>query len=419
MPFQAQRGTQDVLPTESHRWQWLERKFLALASLYGYREIRTPVFEDEGLFTRTSGETSDIVTKQMYNFVDKGGRPLALKPEGTAPIVRSVIEHNLCPSGTVSRLSYVTPIYRYERPQKGRLREAHQVGLELIGSPSMAADAEIIEITVRFYEKLGISELNVMLNCLGRDECRERFREAILKHAAKYLEGQVPEVREKAERNPLRLLDSKDPEIQELMATGPVVLDYLEDECKGRFEELQKLLKGADIQFCVDPAIVRGLDYYTETVFEVQSSKLGSQSSLCGGGRYDGLVKELGGPPTPSVGVAMGIERALIVLEAENALPPLPPFQAFVAYTGAETREEAQKLVSELRKAGVSALIDVDGKSLKSQLRQADRSGVSHVLVVGEEELARGAVVFRDLATSEQRDVPKGELLELFGKGSA
>jgi histidyl-tRNA synthetase len=415
MPYQAPRGTQDVLPTESHRWQWLEREFLDLSLLYGYREIRTPVFEDEALFTRTSGETSDIVTKQMYNFVDKGGRDIALKPEGTAPIVRSVIEHNLCPTGTVSRLSYVTPIYRYERPQKGRLREAHQVGLELIGSSAVAADAEIIEVTVRFYERIGISDLVVKLNSLGRDQCRASFREAVLSHAAEYLAAQPEEYQEKSKKNPLRLLDSKDPEVQGLMANGPSVLDYLEDESKSHFAQLQKMLSDVGIGFEIDPSVVRGLDYYSDTVFEVQSTKLGAQSSLCGGGRYDGLVKELGGPPTPSIGVAMGIERALIVLEAEEKLPPLPSIRVFVASTGPETESVAREIAAQLRAEGISALIDIDAKSLKSQLRQADRSGVSTVLVVGEEELARGAVVVRDLATSEQQEIRRKDLLQAFG----
>jgi histidyl-tRNA synthetase len=418
MPFQAQRGTQDVLPTESHRWQWVEREFLTLADLYGYREIRTPVFEDEGLFTRTSGETSDIVTKQMYNFEDKGGRKLALKPEGTAPVMRSVIEHNLCPSGSVARLCYVTPFYRYERPQKGRLREAHQAGLELVGSPSVAADAEIIEITVRFYERLGLKDLNVLVNSLGRGECRGQFREAILVHAKTYLEGQSEEIRDKALKNPLRLLDSKDPDAQEMIQSAPSVLEFLEPECKVRFEELQCLLNNAGINFTVEPSIVRGLDYYTETVFEVQSARLGAQSSVCGGGRYDGLIKEIGGPPTPSVGVGMGIERALIVLEAEDLLPPLPPFDVFVAFTGFETRAEAFKIAAELRASGLSTVMDVDAKSLKSQLRQADRSGALIVVVVGEEELARGSVVVRSLASSEQSEVPRAGVVGAIWKVS-
>jgi histidyl-tRNA synthetase len=418
MQFQAQRGTQDVLPTESHRWQWLEREFLALAALYGYREIRTPVFEDEGLFTRTSGETSDIVTKQMYSFRDKGDRPLALKPEGTAPVIRSLIEHNLCPTGTVCRLSYITPIYRYERPQKGRFREAHQVGLELVGSPSVAADAEIIEITVEFYRRLGMKDLNVLLNSLGREECRARYREAILRHAEAYLANQPVELQEKATKNPLRLLDSKDPEMQALMQTAPSVLSYLEPESLERFNELQRLLDAAGVPYTVEPSIVRGLDYYTETVFEVQSAKLGAQSSLCGGGRYDGLVKELGGPPTPSVGVGMGIERALIVLEEEGVLPRGPTVDAFVAYTGPETKEDAFRLAADLRREGIAALLDIDGKSLKSQLRQSDRSGTSYVLVVGEEELLRGAIVLRNLSTSEQTEVPISEVASRLIKGN-
>lgn len=401
-----------MLPSDSYKWQWLEREFLELASLYGYQEIRTPVFEDTELFVRTSGESSDIVTKQMYSFQDKGGRDITLKPEGTAPIARAVIQHNLCPQGTVCRFSYVTPIYRYERPQKGRLREAHQVGLEIIGSPSVAADAEIIELTVRFYKRLGLKDLNVLLNSLGREECRKRYREAILVHASNWLQSQPEDMQDRVKRNPLRLLDSKDPEVQELMKSAPSILDFLEGESKQRFELLQCLLEEAGVQYRIDPSIVRGLDYYTETVFEVQSTKLGAQSSLCGGGRYDNLMKELGGAQTPSVGVAMGIERALIVLEEEGLLPEPKKPKFFIAYTGADTRREAFKIAAELREAGFETLIDVDGKSLNSQMRQADKAQAERVIIVGDAELKSGQVTVRNLATGEQSTVARPNLVE-------
>jgi histidyl-tRNA synthetase len=405
-----------VLPSQSHVWQWLERKFLALAGLYGYREIRTPVFEDTDLFIRSSGETSDVVSKEMYRFTDKGERDLTLKPEGTAPAVRAVVEHSLCPPGSVCRLSYVTPIYRYARPQKGRLRESHQVGLELIGSRSVAADAEIIELTTAFYREIGLTDIQVLINSLGREEARSRYRNAILEHAKEFLASQSSEVREKAEKNPLRLLDSKDPDTQAFVKTLPSILDYLEEESRERFSVLQQLLDDAGVPYFVDPSIVRGLDYYTETVFEVQSSKLGAQSSLCGGGRYDDLVKELGGPPTPSVGVAMGIERAIIVLEQEGLLPEAVPAQVFVAYTGDDTRSEAFRIAAELRAKGISVLMDIDGKSLKSQLNQANKAGVSKTLIVGEDEVKQGTVTVRTMDGGGQESFPRAELAARLGR---
>lgn len=412
MRFQAQRGTEDALPTQTQNWRWLESEFLKLTRMYGYQEIRTPAFEDLELFIRTSGETSDIVTKQMYDFEDKGGRRIALKPEGTAPAVRAVIEHNLCPPGTVARLSYVTQIFRYERPQKGRLRQAHQVGLELIGSASAAADAEVIEITVRWYERLGLTGLKVLLNSIGRNECRDRFRTALLEHAGSYLADLEEEARAKVEKNPLRLLDSKDPKVTELIATAPSILDYLEDDSKQRFEDLQQLLDKAKVRYEIAPQIVRGLDYYTETVFEVQSEKLGSQSSLCGGGRYDNLVKEIGGPPTPSVGVAMGIERALMVLEAEGMLKPEDKPLVYVAFAGEDYEGDAFSLARELREKGIATVVDLDRRSLKSQLRQADKYEVRYVALIGEDEAKAESVTLRDLESSEQKLVPRREVLE-------
>jgi histidyl-tRNA synthetase len=417
MRFQAPRGTNDVLPGDSHRWIDLENQFRSLAALYGYREIRTPVFEETDLFVRSSGETSDIVSKQMYSFEDKGGRNITLKPEGTAPAMRAVIEHNLCPQGTVARLSYVTPIFRYERPQKGRYRQAHQVGLELLGSASPAADAEIVEMTVRFYERLGLPGVQVLLNSLGRDECRTRFREAILQHAEPYLRDQSDEVRAKAQKNPLRLLDSKDPAVHEALSGVPPVTDFLEEESQRRFDELQALLSEAGVPYRVAPEIVRGLDYYTETVFEVQSSKLGAQSALCGGGRYDDLIRQLGGPQTPAVGVGMGIERALMVLEEEGLAIPVEGVDVYLVLAGPEAAVRGRELVRTLRESGISVVLDLEVRSLKAQLRQADRSGARHALILGEDELAKGTVQVRHLASGEQGEEAMDGLAKRLGRG--
>jgi histidyl-tRNA synthetase len=420
MRYQAPRGTEDVLPTASHHWLHVEYAFREIAQRYGYRELRTPTFEDTDVFLRTSGETSDIVTKQMYNFIDKGDRPITLKPELTAPAMRSVIEHNLCPPGTVLRMSYVGPIFRYERPQKGRLREAHQLGLELVGSSSPAADAEVIELTVRFYESVGLSNLVVSLNTVGRSECMSRYRAAILAHVGPWLEQQPEEARAKAVKNPLRLLDTKDPATKEALVGLPSIHDFLEDASRENFETLKALLTEANVNFVVDPAIVRGLDYYTETVFEVQSNHLGAQSSLCGGGRYDNLSADLGGKSTPSVGVGMGIERLLIALEAEGKLPPAPAPDAFIIAATADANPVVRQIARDLRNQGFEIWTDLESRSLKSQLRQADGSGARTAIIVGSEELAQGTAQVKNLldakSESSQQTVPLAELASFLRK---
>ncbi len=410
MRYKAPRGTHDVLPSEAHRWRHLESTFAGLVNLYGYTEVRTPVFEDTDLFVRSSGDTSEVVTKQMYTFEDKGGRSMTLKPEGTAPVVRAYVEHSLGGPGQVTRLWYATPIFRYERPQAGRYRQAHQVGLELIGSPSPAADAEVIEITVRFYELLGIEGICVMLNCIGRDETRARYREALVQHVAPWLRGLSEEDKARALRNPLRLLDSKDPEIQKAVEGAPSVLDYLEDCSKAHFDQVQQALTDAGVSYVVSPEIVRGLDYYTDTVFEVQSEGLGAQNSLCGGGRYDTLVKELGGPDVPSVGVAMGVERAIMVQELSGTDAPEKKPAAFLVAATEAARPMLARLARDLRAEGLACQLDLDGRSLKSQFKLADRSGAPFAVVVGDEEMADGTATLKDLRASTQRRVAVGDL---------
>lgn len=418
MRFQAPRGTNDILPGESRQWIALETAFRAHASLYGYEEIRTPMFEDYEVFVRSAGETSDVVSKEMYDFYDKGERHVSLKPEETAPAMRAVIERNLCPPGTTLRLSYVTPIFRYDRPQKGRYRQAHQVGLELIGSPSVGADAEIIEATIRFYEKLGIPA-RANLNSLGREECRQKFREALLAYAEPKIAPLGEDLLIKTRKNPLRLLDSKSPEIQAIMKDAPNVSEFLEPECKDRFKQLQDLLGEAGVSFAVDTEIVRGLDYYTETVFEVLTDKLGAQSALCGGGRYDNLAKDLGGSATPSVGVAMGIERALLVLEELGSAKPTPSIDVYLARASEDAAARVRGLSRELRDTGLSVVTDLEGRSLKSQLGQADRLGARFAVVLGGDEVGKCTAQLRALATGEQVEVPQGDLVEEIKKRSS
>ena len=409
MRIQAPRGTEDVTPDLAPRWRHVEETFRALAARYGYGEIRTPTFEDKALFVRGVGDTTDIVTKELYDFRDKGDREIALKPEGTAGAVRAVLEHSLCPLGAVLRLSYVTPIFRYERPQKGRLREAHQVGLEILGSPSPAADAEVIEVTSRVYAALGLTETVVVLNSLGRDACRAAYRAKVLDHMAAYLADQTEELKAKAGRNPLRLLDSKDPAAREALQGLPPITDFLEPEERAHFERVQALLTDAGIAYRLDPGVVRGLDYYTGTVFEVHSTALGAKSELCGGGRYDNLVRELGGADTPAVGVGMGIERALIVLEAAGLLPENPRPDAFVIPAVPEAEGAALALARDLRGAGLAVLTDPSARSLKSQLGQASKARARLALLLGPDEIEKGVVQVRLLDASERLDVPRDE----------
>ena len=403
------------MPNESYRWQHIETAFRQLSSAYGYQELRTPTFEDTELFTRSSGDTSEIVTKQMYSFEDKGGRNITLKPEGTAPAMRALIEHNLCPPGTISRLSYISAFYRYERPQKGRLRELHQCGLELVGSPSPMADAEIIEVSARFYEQLGVGGIVVLLNSLGRQECRANYSESVLEYAEPVLRDQPLELRARAEKNPLRLLDSKDLDMVEALRNVPSILNFLEPESKQHFDDVQQLLSDSNVAFEVRPDIVRGLDYYTGTVFEIQSTLLGSQSALCGGGRYDELLKQLGGADLPSVGVGMGLERLLIVLDEIGKAWPAQGPDAVVAYTDVVTRKVARQVAGELRAAGGSVVMDPDGKSLKSQMRLADKLGARLIVIIGDEEVAKGVASVKVLATGEQSEVGLSQIRVVLG----
>ncbi len=410
MKYQAPRGTEDVTPGDSYRWLHVESKFREISQLYGYREIRTPVFEDTDLFLRTSGETSDVVSKEMYSFNDKGDRNITLKPELTAPAMRAVIEHSLCPPGTTLRMSYIGPIFRYGRPQRGRLREAHQVGLELVGSANPAAEAEILEVTDHFLRSVGLVQHRIQINCMGRDDCRAQYREVILNHVSAYLAEQTTEEREKAAKNPLRLLDTKDDKLRAVLEGLPSVLEYLEPESRADFEKLQELLTEANVPFQVDTSIVRGLDYYTGTVFEILHEALGPTSSLCGGGRYDGLIKQLGGAPTPSVGMGLGMERLFLCIDFEKVAEEAKRPDAVLVIVTPDAQVAGQKLARSLRKQGLEVITDVDGKSMKSVLRLADRVNSRFALILGTDEMATESVQVRDLSKGEQSLVPISEV---------
>lgn len=412
MRRQAPRGTQDVLPSQAHLWRFVEDAFAETMALFGYGEVRTPTFEDYELFARTSGDTSDIVSKEMYDFYDKGDRHLALRPEGTAPVMRAYIEHGLGEAGLPVRLWYCAPMFRYGRPQKGRFREHHQVGFELIGSGSPLAEAEVAQAVLAFYARLGLTGLELRLNCIGRAESRARYGEALLRYLSGWLEGLAPDARAAAEKNPLRLFDSKDPKVHDALAGAPRLADFLEDASRAHFEAVLGALDECGVVYSVDDGIVRGLDYYTDTVFEVQSAALGAQSSLCGGGRYDGLIGALGGKDVPSVGVGIGVERALIAIsEAGTDVPMRRPTYYLVAATP-DAWPVVRAQARTLRAAGVSCLFDLDARPIKAQLKAADRSGARFAAIWGTDELAAGTVTVKDLASGVQRSVGAEELLQ-------
>jgi histidyl-tRNA synthetase len=417
MRIQAPRGTEDVVPATASRWQEIESAYHHIASLYGYREIRTPVFEDVQLFKRTAGETSDIVDKEMYEFQDKGGRDIALKPEGTAPAMRAVLEHNLCPTGTHLRLWYCTACYRYGRPGAGRLRELHQLGAELLGSSSADADAEVIELAIRFFESLGIQGAPVRINSIGRQECRTKFREVILEQAKSFLLDTDEVTRAKIEKNPLGMLDSKDPKQKEALVGLPSILNFLEDDSKARFDQLQLLLTEAAVPYVVSPETVRGLDYYTETVFEYEHPALPGLS-VFGGGRYDNLVSQLGGQATPCVGFGIGMERLLAVLEAIDHEAKTPQPVAFIVQASAGAAEVARKIAREGRAKGLPISLDLDRRSLKSQMRQADGSGATFALIIGDDELAEQKVSVKNLKSSEQQMIAIDSVVEFLCENS-
>ena len=398
----APRGTADLYPPESARRQALESDIHRIARRFGYGEIRTPTFESTELFVRGVGETTDIVEKEMSTFVDKGGRSMTLRPEWTAPVVRAVLEHNLLAQGPV-RLYYMGPMYRYERPQAGRYREAHQFGVECFGFAGPEADVETIGLAHDVLRAEGLSVV-AAINSIGDDVCRPRYREALHAHFAPHRESLSADSQRRLDRNPLRIIDSKAPEDRALVETAPTMLDVLCEPCAAHFARVRALLDASGIAYRVDPRIVRGLDYYTRTVFEFISDDLGAQSTVCAGGRYDGLVAELGGPPTPGVGFAMGMERlALILAKRESGAAPERRGIAVVAL-GEAARTRVVPLVAALRRTSddVPVTIDYGDGKIAAHFKKADRAGARAALIVGDDELQAGVVVVRDLATRVQ-----------------
>lgn len=398
----APRGTADLYPPESARWQALEARARAIAHRFGYGEIRTPMFESTDLFVRGVGETTDIVEKEMYTFVDKGDRSLTLRPEWTAPVVRAVLEHHLLGQGP-QRLYYVGPMFRYERPQAGRFRQAHQFGVECFGFAGPEADVEVIALAHEILRSFGLGVV-ARINSIGDDVCRPRYREALHAHFAPHRASLSADSQRRLERNPLRILDSKAPEDRALVASAPTMYASLCDACAAHFARVRALLDAAEIAYVVDPAIVRGLDYYTRTVFEFVSDDLGAQATVCAGGRYDGLVSSLGGPATPGVGFALGMERFLMILAKRGT--EAPPRRAGIAVValGEPARTRVVPLVAALRRSSEELAITIDYGDAKiaTQFKKADRANARAAVIVGDDEVASASLVLRDLVTRVQ-----------------
>ena len=402
----AIRGTADVLPDESYKWQYAEKKMLDTAGLFGFSEIRVPVFEYTEVFTKNVGETTDVVQKEMYTFTDKGDRSITLRPEFTAGVVRSVIEHGLINGALPVKVCYVGGCYRYEKPQAGRMREFHQFGAEMFGAADPSADAEMILMANSVLTGLGIKNLSLEINSIGCPECRRRYHAALKEYFASKSGELCDTCRDRLERNPMRILDCKSPVCKEIASGAPVMLDYLCNECSEHFEGVKKHLNAAGLAFSVNPQIVRGLDYYTKTVFEFVSGEIGAQSTVCGGGRYDGLVGQMGGPEMPSLGFAMGIERLLMVMESQQTDFPEPSKpDVYIGTMGEEARIEATKICMALRDEGFCAVTDVTGRSVKAQMKYADKIGARFSTVIGDNELLNKKCFLKNMQTGEQQEV--------------
>ena len=414
MLTQAPKGTQDVLPQQSYRWQAVEKVMRDTAALYGYREIRTPVFEHTELFQRGVGDTTDVVQKEMYTFTDKGDRSITLKPEGTAGAARAFIEAHLFAEALPCKMYYVScPAFRYEKPQAGRLREFHQHGVEVFGAKDATVDAEVIALAMDVLNKCGVTGLRLMINSIGCPECRGAYQQKLREWLRPKLPTLCKTCNDRFERNPLRILDCK--EDQDKLVGAPSMLDSLCDDCRAHFERLKACLDGMGISYGIDPRIVRGLDYYTKTVFEIILDSKDGPLTVCGGGRYDGLVEELGGPKTCGIGFGMGVERMLMVQDQLGVAPAAPRLNdAFVCTLGDEARLEGMKLVTQLRAAGVKADMDHAARSLKAQFKYADKLGAPYVITLAGDELEKGVVRLRDMVQSAETEVSRGEIVALI-----
>ena len=411
----APRGTRDILSPEVEKWQYLEEKIRQHCHRYAYSEIRTPIFEHTELFQRSVGETTDIVQKEMYTFQDRGDRWLTLRPEATASTVRAYLENKLYAQPQPVKLYYIGPMFRYDRPQAGRYRQFYQFGIEVIGSQDPAVDAEVILLAVHLFADLGLRDLEVQLNSIGCPQCRRAYRQELRSYLQGHLEELCSDCRTRYEQNPLRVLDCKEERCRKVAGEAPALSSYLCQECREHFELVQGYLQSLDVKYQLNPNLVRGLDYYTKTVFEIVSRELGAQAAICGGGRYDGLVEECGGQPTPGIGFALGMERLLMALEKGGSkLPGRAPLDVFLVALGSRAQGAALKLLYQMRQQNLRADKDYLGRSLKAQMKYADKKEARYVVILGEDELERNVVLIREMATGEQEEVPLEEAVEII-----
>ncbi len=412
MLTQGPRGTGDILPDKVGQWLYIEGKIRDICRRFGYREIRTPIFEHTELFQRGIGDTTDVVEKEMYTFTDRGGRSITLRPENTAAAVRSYLQNKLYADNALTKLFYIGSMFRYDRPQAGRYREFHQFGIEALGESNPAVDAEVIILAVRFLESLGLKDLELSINSVGCPTCRKAYRDKLQDFFREKLSGLCDDCRSRYDRNPMRILDCKNEKCQELSVGAPEIADCLCDECREHFEQVKANLTAAGIKYKLDPRLVRGLDYYTKTAFEVKYPPLGAQSAVAGGGRYDGLIEEIGGNPTPAVGFATGLERVLLALEKQDLLQVQEEtIDAYVVALGDEAQLAAFKLLNDMRTNGLAAQMDYAGRSMKAQMKQANKCNARFAVIIGEDELKEEAVVLRDMRGSEQEKVSMKDII--------
>ncbi|WP_315073970.1 histidine--tRNA ligase [uncultured Clostridium sp.] len=410
MEMQAPKGTKDMLPEDAYKWQYIEDVFRDVAKTYGIREIRTPMFEHTELFLRGVGDTTDIVQKEMYTFNDKGDRSITLKPEGTASAVRAFVENRLFNEAQPTKLYYITPAFRYENVQKGRLRQFHQCGLEVFGSSAASMDAEVIAVAMDTLKKLGLKSLSLNINNLGCPECRPKYNEALKKFLQENYDGLCDTCKTRFEKNPMRILDCKEKKCHEITKNAPTILEYVCEDCATHFDKVKEYLDILGLPYTIDPGIVRGLDYYTKTIFEI----LTSDFTVCGGGRYDKLIEELGGPDMPAVGFGMGVERLIMTLEKEGI--EIPKENLFDLYIGARGEEESKfafKLASGLRNLGVKCEINHMGRSVKAEMKYANKLGAAFTTILGEDELANKKVNLKRMSDGETFEVSLGSLEEI------
>lgn len=415
----AIKGTQDLLPKQAYKWQYIEKKTNQVAKQFDFKQIRTPVFEKTELFQRGVGDTTDVVQKEMYTFDDKGGRSITLRPEGTAGAMRSILEHGLFNEALPIKAFYNTSCYRYEKPQAGRLREFHQFGIECIGAPAPSADAEVIILADTILKELGIKNISLQINSIGCPECRAKYTQALKEYFSNYTDTLCETCNSRLERNPMRILDCKSPVCKDITKDAPVILDYLCEECNEHFEKVKSYLDSAQIEYIINPQIVRGLDYYTKTVFEFITTEIGAQGAVCAGGRYDGLAEELGGPKLPSLGFAMGIERILILMEKQGCeFPEDSAPEIYIAPMGEKATEYAIKLCKDIRESGYIVVTDYSGRGLKAQMKYANKIGAKYSIVIGDNEIENKTATLKDMINSKTFDVslPEGIVETIFNE---